>query len=150
MKNNTRFKKFILSSILIFSCCTVLQGEITEYVFDENFFRNFSAKPVIQRDDILENVVNSIIIGRGRITNISVTERYKKKYRVIIESSDSMELNQKIFYYVFLDNKDTADLLSVDSKFEFKGQLMGYTPLGTKRNDYILDVIFMDGSTLIE
>jgi hypothetical protein len=43
-----------------------------------------------------------------------------------------------------------VDLLSIDSKFEFKGQFMGYTPLNTKRNEYIIDIIIMDGSIIIE
>lgn len=135
---------------VIFILCTVLSGEGQEVVLDASFFKTFNSRQLIQRDDILSGLSNRIIIGRGKITAISASERYKKRYRIVIESSDSVIYNQKIVFYVFLENKDTVDLLSLESKFEFKGQLMGYTPLGTKRNEYILDVILMDGSTLIE
>ncbi|HNX25224.1 MAG TPA: hypothetical protein PKG60_14350 [Spirochaetota bacterium] len=150
MKNKNRMKKVLLILILSISICSALSGESEEVVFDAGFFKNFNARPMIQRDDFLDNLTNKIVIGRGIITGISVNERYKKQYRILIESSDSAAYNQKFIFFVFLENKDTIDLLSLNSKFEFKGQLMGYTPLGTKRNEYILDVILMDGSTVIE
>ncbi len=150
MKNNNRKIKFL--TVLIFACllCPHLSGEDGAVVLDGSFFKDFNSRQIIQRDDILSGLTNKIVIGRGTITDISANQRYKKKYRVIIESSDSMLYNQKIIFFVFLENKDTVDLLTIDSKFEFKGQLMGYTPLSTKRNEYILDVILMDGSTVIE
>ena len=128
----------------------LLFGEEGEVVLDSTFFKNFNSSQIIQRDDIFAGLINRVVIGRGKITGISASERYKKKYRITIESADSAIYNQKIIFFVFLENKDTVDLLSIDSKFEFKGPLMGYTPLATKRNEYILDVILTDGSTLIE
>ncbi len=119
-------------------------------VFDEGFFSGFNAKQPIQRDAYLESLVNRIIIGRGRITSVTEKTRYKKRYRVVIESTDSVKYGQKIVFFLFLDNKNTVDLLAVDTQFEFKGQLMGVTPLTSKRNEFILDVIMMDGSTVIE
>lgn len=130
--------------------CTILPAEGQEVVLDASFFKTFNSRQIILRDDILSGLTNKVIIGRGKITSISASERYKKRYRIVIESSDSLLYNQKMVFFVFLENKDTVDLLSLESKFEFKGQLMGFTPLGTKRNEYILDVILMDGSTLIE
>lgn len=119
-------------------------------VLDEKFFSEFGEKLPIQRDEYLETLMNRIVIGRGKITSIKEKARYKKKYRVVIESSDSEKHGQKFIFFLFLDNKDTFDLLSVDSRFEFKGQLAGITPLTTKRDQYILDVIMIDGSTVIE
>jgi len=150
MKNNKRKIKFF--TVLLFICLfsVILSGEESEVVLDESFCKDFNSRQIIQRDDILSGLINKVIIGRGKITGISANERYKKKYRVMIESSDSILYSQKVIFFVFLENKDTVDLLTLDTKFEFKGQLMGYTPLSTKRNEYILDVILMDGSTVIE
>ena len=135
---------------VVFMLCSILPVKGQEVVLDASFFKTFNSRQIILRDDILSGLTNKVIIGRGKITAISANERYKKRYRIAIESSDSILYNQKIVFFVFLENKDTVDLLSLESKFEFKGQLMGFTPLGTKRNEYILDVILMDGSTLIE
>ncbi len=130
--------------------CGISSGDESDVVLDSVFFRDFNGRQLIQRDELFDGLVNRIVIGRGIITGISASERYKKKYRIIIESSDSAAYNQKFIFFVFLENKDTIDLLTLNSKFEFKGQLMGYTPLGSKRNEFILDVIMMDGSTVIE
>lgn len=121
-----------------------------ELVMDSTFFRKFSSVSAIFRDDYLEGYVNGIIIGRGKIASVTESERYRKRFRVVIESSDSSRYGQKFTFYLFLDNKDTADLLTVGTDFEFKGQFMGYTPLNTKRNAYIIDAVLMDASTVIE
>lgn len=121
-----------------------------ELVMDSAFFRKFSSVSIISRDDYLEGYVNGIIIGRGKITSVTESERYRKRFRVVIESSDSSRFGQRFTFYLFLDNKDTADLLTAGTDFEFKGQFMGYTPLNTKRNAYIIDAVLMDASTVIE
>ncbi len=150
MKNKSRIINVLLLPVLIVLLCGTLSADNSEVVLDANFFKEFNKQQLIQRDEFIDGLINRIVIGRGTITGIAPNERYKKKYRVIIESSDSAPYNQKFVFYLFLDNKDTINLLSLNSKFEFKGQLMGYTPLVSKRNEYILEVIMMDGSTVIE
>jgi len=150
MKNKSIKNKFYFIVLFVGLFSSLLSGEDGEVVLDSSFFKDFNSSQIIQRDDIFSGLINKVVIGRGKITGISANERYKKKYRIMIESTDSAIYNQKIIFFVFLENKDTVDLLTIDSRFEFKGPLMGYTPLGTKRNEYILDVIFTDGSTLIE
>ena len=150
MKNKRKKNKFFITVLFIFLFFSLISGEESEVVLDSSFFKDFNSSQIIQRDDIFSGLINKVVIGRGKITGISANERYKKKYRIMIESTDSAIYNQKIIFFVFLENKDTVDLLTLDSKFEFKGQLMGYTPLSTKRSEYIIDVILMDGSTVIE
>ena len=127
-----------------------LFGQEADVVFDGSFFKEFNKKSLIQRDEFFEAITNKIILGRGKITEITPNQRYKKKHRIKIEASDSAAYGQKFIFYVFIENKDMVDLLSVGSKFEFKGQFMGFTALSTKRNEYIIDVLIMEGSTLIE
>ena len=122
----------------------------SELVMDAAFFKKFNSVSIIARDEYLEGYLNSIIIGRGKIRSVTESERYRKKYRVTVESTDSVKYNHKFTFFLFLDNKDTAELLNVDAEFEFKGQFMGYTPVNTKRNVYIIDAVLMDASTVIE
>jgi len=122
----------------------------SEIVMDRSFFSKFSRIRTISRDDYLEGYINGIVIGRGKITSITESSRYKKKFRVVVESTDSSRYNQRFTFFLFLDNRDTADLLTAGTDFEFKGQFMGYTPLNTRRNSYIIDVVLMDASTVIE
>lgn len=149
MNNHRKISKFFLNVfIILFPAMIIAADDLI--VFDASFYKKLSIIQPIEKDSFFENIQNRIIIGRGKILSVSLNKRYKKKYRIVIESNESSQYNHKIFFYVFLENKNTADILNLNSTFEFKGQLMGYTPLGTKRNEYILDVIFMEGSALIE
>ncbi|MCL1865237.1 MAG: hypothetical protein FWF73_05440 [Spirochaetes bacterium] len=149
-KKNNKFRYKILNTLIVALISSNLPAQEADIVFDNNFFKEFNKKQVIQRDEFLENITNKVVIGRGKIIEITPNQRYKKKYRIKIESSDSTAYSQNFIFFVFIENKDMVDLLSIDSKFEFKGQFMGYTPLSTKRNEYIIDIIIMDGSTVIE
>lgn len=153
MKMNSSLKnviKIIIAGAAILFILFPVSAADNELVLDKTFFKVFSSLNSLVRDEFIEEQMNRIVIGRGTIINISEQERYKKKYRIVVESSDAPEYGQKFRFYIFTDNKDTLDLLTLDSSFEFKGQLTGYTPLDVKRNQYILDIIFMDGSTIIE
>ena len=141
-------RKYIAVFVLILSVLPLFSQ--SEIVMDTSFFRKFNSVSPISRDDYLEGYLNSIIIGRGKIVSVTESERYKKRFRVVIESSDSSSYGFKFLFYLFMDNKDTADLLNAGADFEFKGQFMGYTPLNTKRNAYIIDAVLMDASTVIE
>ncbi|HQO39086.1 MAG TPA: hypothetical protein PK986_01330, partial [Spirochaetota bacterium] len=142
--------KFIISSAVVSVFCVSVNAAGDELVMDKPFFKSFSRINSVVRDEFIEKQMNRIVIGRGTIISISEQERYKKKYRIVVESSDAGDFGYKFRFYIYTDNRDTLDLLTLDSSFEFKGQLAGYTPLDTKRTRYILDVIFMDGSTIIE
>jgi len=140
----------LVISLFILTIFVFAHGADNEVVMDSFFFKKFNSLNSLVRDEFLDQHLNNIIIGRGVITEILEKERYKKQYRIIVESSDAAKFGQKFIFYIFTENRDTFDLLTKDSAFEFKGQFVGYTPLDTKRNAYILDVIFMDGSTIIE
>lgn len=148
--NKRLYRLLILVFLPVFAIFADLSAADTDVVMDASFFKNFVSVNSIVRDEFIEKKLNSIVIGRGIITDISEKERYKRQYRIIVESSDAPAYGQKFYFYIFIDNRDTFDLLTKNSSFEFKGQLVGYTPLDVKRNEYILDVIFMDGSTIIE
>jgi len=147
---NKKSSLMVLVFVSVLTLITTLSAADNITVLDASFFKNFVSVNSLVRDDYIEKRLNSIIIGRGIITDISENERYKKRFRIIVESSDAQAFGQKFYFYIFIDNRDTFDLLTKNSSFEFKGQLVGYTPLDTKRDEYILDVLFMDGSTIIE
>lgn len=152
-KMNSRLYKLIqtiIVAVVISAALLPLTSAENELVLDKTFFKNFTVLNSLVRDEFIEKQMNRIVIGRGTIISITEQERYKKKYRIVVESSDAPEFGYRFRFYIFTDNKDTLDLLTLDSSFEFKGQLAGYTPLDTKRTHYILDILFMDGSTIIE
>ncbi len=123
---------------------------IESLVFDNTFFKSFSTKSSIQRDIYINKLSGKIIIGRGTILTVLERENYKKNYRIEVLASEASGNRLKFLYYVYFDNKNIIDLLNEDASFEFKGQVMGITSANTQRSEFILDIILMDGSTIID
>jgi hypothetical protein len=144
------FKKMIISLISIILLSGSLSHGQSELVMDLSFFKKFSSISAISRDVYLEGYLNSIIIARGKIISITPSDRYKKKYKITIESKEAVKFGQRFIFYVFLENENAAELLMPETDFEFKGQFMGYTPANSKRTWYIIDLILMDASSIIK
>jgi hypothetical protein len=104
----------------------------------------------IERDIYLDELPGRIIIGRGTILTIVERENYKKNFRIEVSAGESSRYRLKFLYYVYFDDKNIIELLSENSSFEFKGQLMGITPVNSQRSEFILDIVFMEGSTIIQ
>jgi len=142
-------KYFLLSAVL-----TVLLSfqvySVENPVFDRTFFQSFARMNSLQRQIYLEDITNRIVIGRGTVLTVVERENYKKQYRIEVLAGEASPLRLKFIYYVYFDDKNIIDLLTEDASFEFKGQLMGITPLNTVRSDFILDVVLMEGSTIID
>lgn len=141
------FKTFFLSAVLIIICPLYAAESM---VFDNDFFQSLSRMSSIERDIYLDELPGRIIIGRGTILTIVERENYKKKFRIEVSAGESSKFRLKFLYYVYFDDKNIIDLLSENSSFEFKGQLMGITPVDSRRSEFILDIVFMEGSTIID
>jgi hypothetical protein len=101
------------------------------------------------RDPFWERNINRILYSKGYVESVKETTRYKRKYRIEVidkNSSDAFSIR----YYVYTDNDEYVELLRKNVLFEFKGQFTVYTPLNSRRNAYILDVILEDGALLVE
>jgi hypothetical protein len=140
-------KTFFLSAVLIFICPLYAAESL---VFDSDFFKSLSRMSTIERDIYLDELPGRIIIGRGTILTIVERENYKKNFRIEVSAGESSRYRLKFLYYVYFDDKNIIELLSENSSFEFKGQLMGITPVNSQRSEFILDIVFMEGSTIIQ
>ena len=109
----------------------------------------YQTKPII-RDDFLEKRLNRIILTRGKIVSIDKSKRYKRRYRIVVTDLEARGLKLNVKYYVFIDNKESYSFLSKNSIFEFNGQFMAFTPLNSKRDSYIFDIVLEKGAIIIE
>jgi hypothetical protein len=142
-------RSFFISAVLIlFLSLQVFSVE--NLVFDRTFFNSFVRMNSLQREIFLEDLTNRIVIGRGTVLTVVERENYKKQYRIEVLAGEASPLRMKFIYYVYFDDKNIIDLLTEEASFEFKGQLMGITPLNTARSEFILDVVLMEGSTIID
>lgn len=140
---------YFLSAVLIL-LLSLQVFSVENPVFDRTFFQSFSRMNSLQREIFLNEMTNRIIIGRGTVLTVVERENYKKQYRIEVLAGEAAQQRLKFIYYVYFDDKNIIDLLTEDANFEFKGQLMGITPLNTLRSEFILDVVLMEGSTIID
>jgi len=145
-----RVKKIFLLTGIIILLLQIFSHSQSELVLDSSFFKKFSSISAISRDTYLEGYLNSIIIGRGKLISVTPSDRYKKRFKITVESTEATRFGQRFIFYIFLENENTAELLSPETEFEFKGQFVGYTPANSKRTWYIIEIILMDASTLIK
>ena len=151
MKYNCRFFLLLLVAIIVsLSNYSDAQPAASGIYINDEFYQNFLKTPPIHRDDFFEMKLNSIIHSKGVVSSIDMEKRYRKNFRLILLDGDAHKMNLKITYFVFIDNKDTVSMLSKEMVFEFSGQLMAYTPLSSKRDEYILDVTLQKGAIVIE
>jgi hypothetical protein len=141
----------VLFTILLALATAASGGQVSGVIgLDKNFFYKLHRTPVVLRDSFLEGMLNSIVSGRGVITSIDAHERLKNRRRVVCIDRESKLANMSIVYNIYVADKDTFSLLKKDELFEFTGQLIAYTPLNSKRDSYILDIILEKGVMLFE
>ena len=137
--------RYILGVFLL-SSFSLTANEV--FVFNSANISNISKMNPIEKDKYILSLQKNIISAKVKIDSVNINTEYKKGYRII---SLIQEKNQVIFiFHIYSDKKDYIDLLKKGDTFEFKGQLVLSTPLNTKRDKYILDVILEDGAIVLE
>ena len=116
-------------------------------VLADDFYAGLRASPAIRRDFFLDGHLNKILSGRGRVVSVDATGRYKRRYRIVLEGPF---VSPKITFYLFADGDDYRSLLSEGDLFEFKGQFVVYTPLDSRREAYIFDVVMEEGAVVVD
>ena len=104
--------------------------------------------PII-RDRYFKKNLNKIIIARGYVESVGEKIFLKKQYCItIIDNTPSKKIDLR--YHVYTKNKDFLVLVKKGDLFEFKGQFVMYTPLNSKRNSYLIDVLLEEGAVIVE
>lgn len=117
---------------------------------DGKFFNEFLKTPPVLRDSFLESRINTLVQGRGVVSSIKKVDRFKKMYRVVLADRDAEAMNISFAYHIYIDSRNSIALLKEQERLEFCGQLVASTPLNSRRDAYILDIIFEKGAILVE
>lgn len=125
-------------------------GANNRVIFDKKFYSDLQRTAAVLRDGIFDERLNAIVQGRGKVRSIDKVQRYKKRYRVVVVDPEAEKLNLKVQYYIYIDSKTSISMLKTEENLEFSGQLVAYTPVNSRRDAYILDVIFEKGAMLVE
>jgi hypothetical protein len=125
------------------------EKKVTLYI-NNDFYTAFMKMPAVKRDDYLKERLNEIVMCRGIVLSIDKNGRYKKPYRIILRDTEGEKCGLSLTYYVFIESEDSVKLLSENRIFEFRGQIMSYTPLKISRDAYILDILLEKGAIVVE
>jgi hypothetical protein len=117
---------------------------------DKKFYSELYRTPPVLRDEFLEGRLNTIVTGRGFITSIKKIQKFKKNYRIVMIDRDAEQQNIRITYHVYIDSSHSISMLKEKEYLEFSGQLFAYTPANSRRDAYILDILFEKGAMVLE
>ena len=106
------------------------------------------AYDLVSRDEFWKAKLNTLLEGKGTVVSVEEKTQFRRKYRITLTSGSEAKLG--LVYYIYTDKEDYMNLLAPGSQFGFKGQFVMFTPLNSKRNLYLLDIILEDGAALVE
>ncbi len=141
----------MLHILTIFLCTivtvNVLAGEIKEIILDAAWYATLQNSDAITRLQMLEALKDTLVKSQGTVVKVEESSILKKKYRIILYVNLP---KLKIMYYCYTDNEDYLDLLQQGDAFEFSGQFIIATPLNTKVDAIICDIILEDGAVIVK
>jgi hypothetical protein len=148
------FRTIAYALIFLVLCAPVMSDEGTgqqkPLPLDKKFYSEFYRTPPVLRDEFFEGMLNSVVIGKGLITSIKKIQKFKKNYRIVMVDQEAERLNIRITYHVYIDSTHSISMLKEKESLEFSGQLFAYTPSNSKRDAYILDILFEKGTMVLE
>lgn len=131
--------------------CILFIGLFTSFVFskpekkdnikylNKDFYKLFLKSSAIERDGILSGLQNEIVQGRGYVDTVETSGRYHRRFRITAIDSEAHELNIRLFLYT--DNEEYLTLLKKGDIFDYRGQFVIFTPLSSRKDSYIFDII---------
>jgi hypothetical protein len=147
-------RTFVFALIFMMPCAPLISDEGAEQQkplpLDKKFYSEFYRTPPILRDEFFGVRLNRIVVGRGLITSIKKIQKFKKNYRIVMVDKEAERLNIRITYHVYIDSTHSISMLKENENLEFSGQLFAYTPANSKRDSYILDILFEKGAMVLE
>ncbi len=96
---------------------------------------------VVQIDAVVQNIM---------VDQIVVVVPTVVMDKIVMVDREAERLNIRITYHVYIDSKHSISMLKEKEDMEFSGQLIAYTPTNSKRDAYILDILFEKGAMVLE
>ena len=123
------------------------QKIITVFSLNNTFLADLASRDPIKRDLFLASKLNTMIEGTVTVARVEEKTMFKRKFCITGNFSFS---SISLVCHIHSDNQDYSVLLADGQKISFKGQLVVITPLGSKRDSYILDIILEDGAAVVD
>lgn len=117
-------------------------------VLGDEFYKTLQGAHILQRDIYLDGQLNKILTGRGQVDSLTESPRYRRRFKITVVGTSAE--NIKIIYSLYTDEEDFLKVLHKNDIFEFRGQFIIYTPLSSRRDSYIFDVLLEDGAMVVD
>jgi hypothetical protein len=151
-KSNRLFVK-IFSLLLVFILSPQVFSETKKkpvgvIQLNREFYTNLLNTKPLERDIFLGEMQDNIVQGVGFIESVDRLERYHRHIRITATDKEASGLIIKLF--IFADNEEYLTLLQKGDSFDFKGQFVIFTPLNSRRDAYIFDIILEEGALSVK
>ncbi len=115
---------------------------------DHEFYSNIVKSKPLARDVLLNGMQGAIVQGSGFVESVEKSERYRRHFRITAISNETSDLNIRL--YIFAGQEEYLTLLKKGDSFDFKGQFVIFTPLNSRRDAYIFDIILEEGALSVK
>jgi hypothetical protein len=135
-------KKLVFVIVLMF--CVILTAAAAAQKININmeFFDRFQEISPVKRNFFLDSLLNSDLSGKGIIESINISERYGRRFRIIIKENEAIGIS--VLYYVYTNNEAYQTKLKKGVQFSFSGRFITYTPLSSERGAYVFDIVLSE------
>ena len=145
LKNNYLIKLCVV--FLIASASGLIAQDV--FLTDRKTIESIKSLQPLQRDWLILSKKNTIFSSRVRVEKVDQKGEYKKAFCIYGQCADDTE-SLRIFFNIYMDNPEYAELLKQGDIFDFKGQFAFMAPLNASRSAYSIDIILQEGSLVIE
>ncbi|HEY1405145.1 MAG TPA: hypothetical protein VF857_00910, partial [Spirochaetota bacterium] len=116
---------------------------VEAFSFGDAFISQIGSTDLIKRDALIASKLNLLIESIAVVRSVEEHPQFRKKYRIVAQLPPVSGIT--IQYHIYTENEEYLTLLAEGQKFAFKGQLVMLTPVNSRRDFYILDVILQEG-----
>jgi hypothetical protein len=120
----------------------------TAFPIGTAFISRISSSDLFKRDLLITSRLGVLVESTAVVRIVEDYRLYRKRYRIValMEPVGGVTIQ----YHIYTDNAEYLTFLSGGQKFAFKGQLAMMTPVNSKRDLYILDIILQEGAAIVE
>ncbi len=141
---------FVIILIVFFavSAGMVYSKSKVDVKLDKSFFSELAKMNPVARQLRLESLRDKVILAKGFVESFEQYTRYRRKYRIVLIDDESEIINVR--FYIYTDEKDFGEILQKGDIFEFTGQFVIETPINSKMDAFIFDVLLEDGALVVQ
>ena len=139
---------FLLVLLIVSSVDYLYPKSKVDVIIDKKFYSELAGMNPVGRQWHLEKLHDKIIMARGFVESFESVERYNRKYRIVVIDNESEIIDVR--FYIYTNEEDFREVLQKGDIFEFTGQFVVETPLNSKMDAYIFDVLLEDGALVVQ